>query len=99
MPATCAISGHVYNADGTGAVGVLVRARIAVTAPTTAGDGLASGVAGSVYTDAAGAWTVTLMQGLTAWIEIPAAGVDHLFTVPAAATAGLADVTLYREFL
>ena len=26
-------------------------------------------------------------------------GVDHLFTVPAAATAGLADVTLYREFL
>lgn len=93
-PSTCTLSGTVYLGV-TGQGGALVRWRVVSTdPPVTAGDGNASGDPTSVYTDASGVWSLTLPQGLTVWLEIPAAGVDHLLTVPATATATLADVAL-----
>lgn len=93
-PATCTLSGTLYLA-ATGQSGQLVRWRVVSTEPpVTAGDGKASGDPTAVYTDSSGVWSVTLPQGLTVWLEIPAAGVDHLLTVPSTSTATLADVTL-----
>lgn len=51
-----------------------------------------SAVAQMVYTDAAGAWSVTLPQEAAFVIEIPAADVYHYGRVPAAATALLTDL-------
>ena len=93
-PATCTLSGTVYLA-GSGQAGQLVRWRVVSAAPpVTAGDGHASGDPTVAYTDASGDWSITVPQGLTIWLEIPAAGVDHTFTVPALSTATLADVSL-----
>jgi len=93
-PATCTLSGTVYL-SATGQSGQLVRWRVVSNEPpVTAGDGKASGDPTVVYTDSSGAWSITLPQGLTVWLEIPAAGVDHYLTVPAASTATLADVSM-----
>ncbi len=95
-PSTCTLSGTVYL-GATGQQGQLVRWRvISDESPVTAGDGKASGDPTVVYTDASGVWSITLPQGLTVWLEIPAAGVDHYLTVPAASTATLTDVSLSR---
>lgn len=95
-PLTCILSGTVYL-GATGQPGQLVRWRVISDAPpVTAGDGKASGDPTVVYTDSSGVWSVTLPQGLTVWLEIPAAGVDHYLTVPAASTATLTDVSLSR---
>jgi hypothetical protein len=75
--------------------GALVRARIvSSTPPVVAGDGTASGEPVVTYTDTSGAWTLALPQGLSVWIEIPAAGVDHTFTVPSSSTATFGALTL-----
>lgn len=95
-PSACTISGVVYL-GATGQPGQLVRWRVVSDEPpVTAGDGKASGDPTVAYTDASGVWSVTLPQGLTVWLEIPAAGVDHYLTVPAASTATLSDVSLSR---
>lgn len=93
-PATCTLSGTVYlGAAGHG--GALVRWRVVSDAPpVVAGGGWASGDPTVTYTGSDGIWSVTLPQGLTVWLEIPAAGVDHLLTVPAVSTATLDDVAL-----
>ena len=93
-PATCTLSGTVYLGV-TGQGGALVRWRVvSETPPVVAGDGWASGDPTVTYTGSDGAWSLTLPQGLTVWLEIPAAGVDHLLVVPATATATMADVSL-----
>jgi hypothetical protein len=93
-PATCTLSGTLYL-SATGQQGQLVRWRvISATPPVTAGDGNASGDPTVAYTDSSGGWSVTLPQGLTVWLEIPVAGIDHYFTVPTASTATLADLSL-----
>ncbi len=95
-PATCTVSGVVYL-GATGQPGQLVRWRVVSTAPTVAaGDGHVSGDPTIVYTAAESSWSTSLPQGLVVWIEIPAEGVDHLFTVPAISTATLSDVSLSR---
>jgi hypothetical protein len=95
-PATCTVSGTVYL-GATGQQGQLVRWRVISTEPpVTAGDGIASGDPTVIYTDSSGVWSITLPQGLTIWLEIPAAGVDHYLTVPAASTATLTDVSLSK---
>lgn len=92
--ATCTLSGTVYR-GASGQSGQLVRWRvISDESPVVSGGGYASGDPTVTYTDASGVWSVSLPQSLTVWLEIPAAGVDHYFTVPAASTATLADVTL-----
>lgn len=95
-PATCVVSSTLYGPDGAGYAGALVRARVALSGPVAVGSGLATGYAGTTYTAAGGTWSLTLMQGLTVWIEIPAAGVDHYLVVPAAATATLDNLGAQR---
>lgn len=93
-PATCTLSGTVYL-GASGQAGALVRWRVVSDAPpVVAGGGHASGDPTFVYTDSSGNWSITVPQALTIWLEIPAEGVDHLLTVPAAVTATLADVSL-----
>lgn len=94
-PATCTVSGALYAASGGAASGVLVRARVvSSTPPVAAGDGTAIGTPVVTYADTAGAWSLTLPQGLSVWIEIPEAGVDHTFTVPSASTSTFEALTL-----
>lgn len=93
-PATCTLSGTLYL-SGAGQAGQLVRWRVISSAPpVAAGDGNASGDPTATYTDASGVWSITLPQGLTVWLEIPVAGVDHYFTVPTASTATLTDLSM-----
>lgn len=95
-PSTCTLSGVVYL-GATGQPGQLVRWRVvSATPPVAAGDGHASGDPSVTYTGADGSWSADLPQGLIVWIEIPAEGVDHLFTVPAVSTATLSDLSLSR---
>ena len=93
-PATCTLSGKVYLA-ASGQGGALVRWRVVSSEPPVAsGDGYACGDPTATYTGSDGSWSITLPQGLAVWLEIPAAGVDHTFTVPSTATATLSDVSL-----
>lgn len=97
-PATCTLSGTLYGPTGSAVAGALVRARVVSSEPpVAAGGGHASGDPSVVFTGTDGAWSIALPQGLTVWLEIPAAGVDHAFTVPSAATATLSDVSLNRR--
>lgn len=93
-PATCTVSGTLYDATGTAVAGALVRCRVIGTPPVTAGGGNATGESTVTYTDASGAWSLALPQTLTAWLEIPAAGICHTLTVPDEATAALSAITL-----
>lgn len=94
-PSTCTVSGTLYAASGAAASGTLVRARVVSSSPpVTAGDGTAVGTPIVTYTDAAGAWSLALPQGLSVWIEIPEAGVDHTFTVPSSSTSTFGALTL-----
>lgn len=93
-PAACTISGALYLA-GSGQGGKLVRWRaVSATPPVVAGSGYASGDPTVTYTAADGTWSIAPAQGALVWIEIPTAGVDHLFTAPAESTAAFADLAL-----
>jgi hypothetical protein len=96
-PATCTLSGTLYGPTGAVVAGALVRARVVGTPPVEAGGGHASGDPVVAYTGTDGAWSIALPQGLTVWIEIPAAGIDHSFTVPSSSTATLDGLSLYQR--
>lgn len=104
-PATCTISGTLYTAAGATLEGRLVRIRVlpydALTdfltdyppadwIPTTSTDPQ------EVETASNGTWSIIAPQGAVIRVEIPAAYIDHAGTVPAAATATLDDLGLYR---
>lgn len=94
-PATCTVSGTLYGPTGAAQAGALVRARVISAAPpVVAGGGHATGDPTVIYSGTDGAWSVALPQGLTVWLEIPAAGIDHTCTVPATSTATLSDIAL-----
>jgi hypothetical protein len=93
-PATCTVSGTIYGPDGVAYAGALVRARVYEEPPVEGGDGVLAIDADSTYTDGSGDWSLDLPQGTVVWLEIPVAGVDHLFVVPAVSAARLSDVTL-----
>lgn len=93
-PAICTLSGVLYGADGAPYAGGLVRARVYAVTPVDGGDGYLTVDPDSTVTDALGAWSLVLPQSTPIWIEIPSAGVDHLFVVPAVSTATLSDVAL-----
>lgn len=83
----CVVSGVLTDAAGAVRPRALVRARV-----LDDGEGsVLSGVAVSIealttVTDAAGAWAISLPQGASVRIELPAAGVDHVGTMPETAT-------------
>ncbi len=93
-PATCTVSGTIYGPDGAAYAGALVRVRVYEQPPVEGGDGVIAVDADSTATDEFGTWALVLPQETIVWLEIPAAGVDHLFVVPATATARLSDVSL-----
>lgn len=104
-PATCTISGTLYTAAGAALEGRLVRIRVLPysvltdvlldyppddTTPTTSTDPQ------EVETGASGTWSIVAPQGAVVRVEIPAAYIDHVGTVPAETTATLDDLGLYR---
>jgi len=96
-PSTCTLSGKVYESGALATTVYLVRIRVngteTSTAGTPTGDGQSVGNATCVYTSA-GLWSLVLPQGVTFRIEIPAAGLNAVGTVPTSSTADLADITL-----
>lgn len=89
MPASalCTVSGSLTDASGAAKARALVRARVL---DDDAGSVL-SGTTVAIepvkaLTDTAGAWAIALPQSARVRIQIPAAGIDHVGTVPAAAS-------------
>jgi len=104
-PATRTISGTLYTAAGAALEGKLVKIRVlpyddassylreyppSDSTPTTSIEPQ------EVETSNLGAWSITVPQGAVVLVEISAQGVYHAGTVPAAATATLDDLGLYR---
>lgn len=104
-PATCTLSGTLYTAAGAALEGRLVRIRVLPYAGLTdflmeypPGDDvmMTSTDPQEVETSSLGAWSIVVPQGAVIRVEIPAAYIDHAGTVPAASTATLDDLGLYR---
>lgn len=93
-PETCILYGTVYRAGATPRANALVRVRISPGLVAAAGTGFHVSETQSTYTAVDGSWTLTLPRGEDFRLEIPAAGVDAVGTVPNAATADLSTVTL-----
>ncbi len=104
-PATCTISGTLYTAAGAALEGRLVRIRVLPygvlsdvlleyppddAIPTTSVEPQ------EVETNSSGVWSIVVPQGATIRVEIPVSYIDHAGTVPAASTATLDDLGLYR---
>ena len=100
-PSTCVLSGQLYGASGAAVPGARIWARIVTLTswPIVAGDGFASGDAIMAETDSGGTFSLTLQRGATVWLECREAGIDHAITVPDAATADLATLTMTERFV
>ena len=104
-PATCTISGTVYTAAGVALEGALVRFRVLpfdsfenylLEYPPSDSVMTTTITPQETETSNLGAWSITVPQGAVVRVEIPQMGVDHAGTVPAASTATLDDLGLYR---
>lgn len=104
-PATCTISGTLYTAAGAALEGRLVRIRVLpyddlstflLEYPPPDWIATTSVDPQEVETSSLGAWSIVVPQGAVIRVEIPAAYIDHAGTVPAASTATLDDLGLYR---
>ena len=83
----CTVSGTLTDAAGAARARALVRARVLDDDAGSVRSGVAVSIeAVTTVTDAAGAWSIALPQGASVRVELPAAGVDHVGTLPAAAT-------------
>ena len=84
---TCTVSGTLTDAAGAAKARALVRARVLDDDVGSVLSGVAVSIeAVTVVTDAAGEWSIVLPQGASVRIELPAAGVDHVGTVPETST-------------
>ena len=104
-PASCTVSGTLYTAAGAALEGRLVRFRIL---PNDSAEEALLGYPPSdavmttstdpqeVESGSSGAWSIAVPQGAVIRVEIPALQIDHIGTVPAASTATLDDLGLYR---
>ena len=96
-PATCVVSGTVLDGGASPVANTIVRFR--TIAPTLAS---AAGIATqdlTTKTAADGTWSLTLVQGLNAQVEIPAIGIKSDTVIPTGAScpAAFADLTLYTR--
>ena len=83
----CTVSGTLTDAAGTAKARAVVRARVLDDEEGSVLTGFAVSIEPvTTVTDAAGAWSITLPQGARVRIELPAAGVDHVGTVPETST-------------
>jgi hypothetical protein len=97
MPAsTCEISGEVCTGDGQALVGSLVKASVKSTSADMGGqvigDAFVSSTDVEAFSEGAGAFTITLIQGGVYLLEIPDVSLRKEITVPAAGTANLIDL-------
>lgn len=92
--ATCTLSGALANGAGAAMANEFVRARIIDCHESgfVSDDGPVSIGAAVVMTDASGAWSFTFPQGARVRVEIPAAGIDHVGTLPEASTSAFTDL-------
>lgn len=104
-PATCTISGTLYTAAGAALEGRLVRFRVLPSDsaeqalygyPPSDAVMTASTDPQEVESNSSGLWSITVPQGAVVRVEIPALRIDHVGSVPAASTATLDDLALYR---
>lgn len=96
-PAVCIISGTVLDGGAQPIVGTPVRFR--TIAPTT-GTGVAFATQDlTVLTGAGGTWSLTLVQGLNAQVDIPAAGIQKDTVIPSGVScpAAFTSLTLYNR--
>lgn len=83
----CTVSGTLTDAAGAAKARALVRARVLDDDAGSVRSGVAVSIeAVTTVTDAAGAWSIALPQGASVRIELPAAGVDHVGTMPETST-------------
>ena len=96
-PATCVISGNVLDGGSNPVVGANVRIRTVV--PTAVGNyGITTNDLTTV-TGAGGAWSLTVIAGLKAQIDIPAIGVASDIIVPSVGSCPVSfgSLTLYAR--
>src|SRR5512146_1867032 len=84
-PAVCVLSGTVLNGGGAPIVNAQVRARV-IQPVLVSGAGIAAQDL-TTKTAADGTWSLTLIQGLNAQIDIPAISIAKDFVVPSTSTA------------
>lgn len=94
VPATCVISGTVLGGGGSPVVGAVVRMR--TVGPTVGGAAYATQDL-TVKTDASGNWSLTMVQGLSAQVDIPVASIAHDVTIPALSTVAFTSLTLFAR--
>lgn len=94
VPATCVISGTVLGGGGSPVVGAVVRMR--TVGPTVGGAAYATQDL-TTKTDASGNWSLTMVQGLSAQVDIPVASIAHDVTIPALSTVAFTSLTLFAR--
>lgn len=83
----CIVSGVLTDAAGAVRARAIVRARVLDDAEGSVLSGVAVSIEPlTVMTDADGAWSLTLPQGASVRIQLPAAGVDHVGILPETST-------------
>lgn len=97
IPATCVISGTVLDGGSNPIVGTPVRIR--TVSPTAVGNyGITTNDL-TTTTGAGGTWSLTVIQGLKAQVDIPAVGIANDIIVPSGAScpAAFGSLTLYAR--
>lgn len=97
-PATCAVSGTVLNGLSQPIAGTQVTFRVVAPTLATNGAGIASQNL-TTATAADGTWSLTLIQGLNAQVDIPAVGIRNDVTIPTGAScpAAFGSLVLYNR--
>lgn len=96
--AVCVVSGTVIDGGAQPVVGTQVRFRVVSPVLATTGAGIASQDLTAITT-AGGAWSLTLLQGLNAQVDIPAIGISKDTVIPSGAScpALFSALTLYNR--
>jgi hypothetical protein len=97
-PAVCVVSGTVLDGGSNPIVGTVVRFRVVSPVLATTGAALATQDL-TTTTTAGGAWSLTLVQGLNAQVDIPAVGIAKDTVIPTGAScpALFSALTLYNR--
>lgn len=86
-PSTCIVSGALTDASGAAKARAIVRARVLDDDAGSVLSGAAVAIEPvTTLTDAAGAWSIVLPQGARVRVQLPAAGIDHVGTIPSASS-------------
>jgi hypothetical protein len=97
-PAVCVVSGTVLDGGSNPVVGTNVRFRVIAPTLATTGAGLATQDL-TTKTAADGTWSLTLVQGLNAQVDIPAVGISKDTVIPSGVScpAAFSSLTLYTR--